>query len=234
MRIVLDIIKSIYRKVVPLFLRESAPIRALKTLLPLDVQHNLVYDSQYYAALVEGPAVRSAETISYWILKDLMPQNVVDVGCGTGALLEALRKKGCEVFGLEHSEAALNYYCRIRGLDVLNFDLETSVFEDNRTFDVAISMEVAEHLPEKSADRFIDLLTRLSGTIVFTAAPPGQKGTDHVNEQPPSYWKSKFRQHGFEYDQEISQRWHESWKTAGDVEPCYFRNLMIFKKIQQT
>ena len=80
---------------------------------------------------------------------------------------------------------------------VLKFDLERDNLKDTRTFDVAISMEVAEHLPEKIADRYVDLLTGLSNIIVFTAAYPGQGGDDHVNEQPALYWISKFQARAF-------------------------------------
>ena len=91
-------------------------------------------------------------------------------------------------------------------------------------------MEVAEHLPAMVADRYVDLLTHLSQVIVFTAAPPGQGGDDHVNEQPPSYWISKFQQRGFGYAEELSRRWRESWEAVGDVEGLYHRNLMIFRQ----
>jgi hypothetical protein len=104
------------------------------------------------------------------------------------------------------------------------------VFNVDRTFDLAVSMEVAEHLPEMVADRYVDLLTRLSQVIVLTAAPPGQGGTAHLNEQPPSYWISKFQQRGFTHAEELSRRWRESWKAAGDVKHWYHHNLMIFRQ----
>jgi len=53
-------------------------------------------------------------------------------------------------------------------------------------FDLAVSMEVAEHLPEQVSEPYIDLLTRLSRVVVFTAARPGLGGSDHVNEQLPA------------------------------------------------
>ena len=146
---------------------------------------------------MEGPASQSAARIAATIAEDLKPTTVIDVGCGTGALLAALRERGCRVCGLEYAEAAL-VHCRARQLEVEKFDLEHDTYRADRRFEVAISMEVAEHLPEGAADRYVDLLTRLAPVIVFTAASPGQGGTDHVNEQPPSYWIAKFRDRGFE------------------------------------
>jgi hypothetical protein len=92
-------------------------------------------------------------------------------------------------------------------------------------------MEVAEHLPEKAAGRYVDLLTRLSSVIVFTAAPPGQGGQDHINEQPPSYWISKFQDLGFAQDRLLSERWRKIWRGSSAVASWYYENLMIFRRI---
>lgn len=223
----LAIIKKVYRLVVPEAVRASRSVLKLKAMLG----HDLIYGSDYYANTVEGPARRSAGTMSSSIVSDLAPKTVVDVGCGTGALLEALRDRGCEVFGFEYSKAGLEY-CRSRHLDVEVFDLESDVLRSDRTFDVAISVEVAEHLPERVADRYVDLLARLAPTIVFTAAPPGQGGIDHVNEQPPGYWIHKFQQRGLEHNRELSDKWRERWKADGDVETWYCQNLMVFRRVQ--
>lgn len=218
--------KTLYRAIVPAPLRASRAAAAIKArLLP----HDWIYDAEFYEQSVERAAVRSAVRIAGTVVAELKPSLVIDVGCGTGALLEALRDKGCRVHGLEYAEAALEY-CRGRGLDVRKFDLERDDFGSDETFDVAISLEVAEHLPGCAADRYIDLLVRLSPVVVFTAAPPGQGGTDHVNEQPSSYWTSKFHHRGFEYAEEQSRLWRERWRIAGDVEGWYYENLMIFKR----
>ena len=219
------LIRNVYRTVLPPSVRESRLVARLKSQL---LGHDWIYDADYYARTVEGPAARSAATIADCIVADFHPRSVIDAGCGTGALLAALRERGCEVLGLEYSEAGLAY-CRRRGLEVRKFDLENGSFDDGRSFDVAVSMEVAEHLPERSADRYVDLLARLSKVIVMTAAPPGQGGIDHVNEQPPAYWIAKFALRGCEFDEATSLRWREDWEASGDVEGWYYRNLMIFR-----
>jgi SAM-dependent methyltransferase len=223
--------RRIYHFLVPRIIRDSRAVTWLKgTLLGASWRHNAIYTPAYYETEVEGPAVRAAPRIADSIVAEFNPKSVVDVGCGTGALLEALRSKGCEVFGLEYADAALGY-CRTRGLHVIKFDLEQAELEDQRFFDVAVSLEVAEHLPESAADRYVDLLCRLSSNIIFTAAPPGQGGADHVNEQPPSYWIEKFSQRGFEHSVEASHRWRSDWKSSGTVESWYFNNLMIFRRV---
>jgi hypothetical protein len=51
---------------------------------------------------------------------------------------------------------------------------------------------VAEHLPEAFADRLIDILVDTAPIVIFSAAFPGQTGVNHINEQPPWYWREKF------------------------------------------
>lgn len=98
-----------------------------------------------------------------------------------------------------------------------------------RTFDVAISMEVAEHLPKRYADRLVGLLAALAPTVVFSGATPGQGGMDHVNEQPHEYWITKFEARGFRYELELTDRWRRQWEVDG-VASFYHRNLMIFRR----
>jgi SAM-dependent methyltransferase len=221
------IVKSIYRALVPASIRASHTVARLKSRL---LAHDWMYDAEFYEKSVEGPALRSAARIAATIVSDLQVTHVIDVGCGTGALLEALRERGCRVSGLEYSETALRY-CHARHLEVAKFDLERDVYTRAGSFDAAISMEVAEHLPMNAADRYIDLLTRLSAVVIFTAAPPGQGGKDHVNEQPASYWIDKFLQRNFDYVHDQSRQWRNSWKVAGDVESWYHENLMIFRRL---
>jgi hypothetical protein len=56
---------------------------------------------------------------------------------------------------------------------------------------------VGEHLPESSADVFIDSITSAATVVFFSAAIPGQIGTHHVNEQFPEYWAAKFKARGY-------------------------------------
>jgi hypothetical protein len=62
---------------------------------------------------------------------------------------------------------------------------------------MAISLEVAEHLPESCADQFVDALVRAAPIVVFSAAIPHQGGINHINEQLQSYWKEKFARHAY-------------------------------------
>jgi SAM-dependent methyltransferase len=223
-------IAQAYRKIVPVRIRRSRVVRRLKwTFLGGRLGHDLIYDADYYERTVAGPAAESAQTIAASIVSGFAPKVVFDVGCGTGALLAALARQGCTVFGVEYSKAALAY-CHGLGLDVTRFDIENDPYDDSRRFDVAVSIEVAEHLPDPSADRYVDLLARADRAVVFTAATPGQGGNDHVNEQPPEYWVAKFRVRGFHLDEGLTNAWRDRWSRSGCVREWYYRNLMVFRR----
>jgi hypothetical protein len=129
---------------------------------------------------------------------------------------------------LECSEAGLAQ-CRAKGLEVRAFDLERDRLLPPRDgFDVVISTEVAEHLPERVADAFVDALASQGDVIVFTAATPGQGGLDHVNEQPHSYWIAKFATRGLAFDEATSLRWRAAWRNR--TATWYADNLMLFRR----
>ena len=218
-------LKGAWRVSAPAWLRRSRFAEALKRAWIACLPHNAVYDRDYYENAVEAAAAAGAGAIAASICTHLRPRTLLDVGCGSGALLEWVKGRGVEVRGLELSEAALEL-CRARGLNVERFDLEKDVLEDPRRYDVVVSMEVAEHLPERVADRYIELLCRVAPRIVFTAAPPGQGGTDHVNEKPREYWVTRFERKGFRAQPELEKRWRDDWRRAGVV-GWYWQNLMI-------
>lgn len=205
--------------------------QALRGRLARSAPHDHLYTREYYQT-VEAEALRSVQAISRSILTDLRPASVLDVGCGTGVLLSQLQAGGVRCRGLEYSSAGLQF-CRERGLDVTQFDLETDAPDGGCRVDTVISTEVGEHLPETVADRYVDLLCRAGDTVVFTAATPGQGGWDHVNEQPHAYWIAKFRARGFDLDEPLSLAWRKSWEQA-DVASFYWMNLMIFRRRPET
>jgi 2-polyprenyl-3-methyl-5-hydroxy-6-metoxy-1,4-benzoquinol methylase len=212
--------------------RSSRPILFLKGLVrpsPDDV-HNELYSPAYYQTLDEESA-RSAPAIIGSIIRDLEPRTLLDVGCGSGALLAECRRRGIAGTGLEYSDAGLAL-CRSRGLRVQRFDLERErPVSPAVPYDVVLSLEVAEHLPPPMADRFVDTLVSqlaTAGAIVFSAATPGQGGTDHVNEQPPEYWIAKFATHGIQLDDSLTGAWRAEWQDR--VSSWYARNTMVFRQ----
>lgn len=204
----------------------SFPVRqliAIKGMLERRARHDEVYDEQYFRT-IDQESARAAAVIVPALVRAFAPRRVIDVGCGSGAMLMEFANQGAEVLGLEHAITALEI-CRERGLRVQHFDLEAPE-PIGEWADLAISTEVAEHLPEPCADSYVELLCSLSDRVVITAATPGQGGTDHVNEQPHEYWIQKFEARGFKLDEPRTLAWRRQWAQAA-IASCYWRNVMV-------
>lgn len=192
--------------------------------------HDRIFDKEYFS-FVDKTTNASADAIAESILANLRPSSVIDVGCGTGVLLERFRQLGIRVRGYERAEAALTF-CQQRQLDVIPFNiLEDSVPEEDR-FDVAISMEVGHQLPKQHADRFVGLLCDLSDTVVFSSECPGGGDRYWRNEQHHSYWINKFVQRGYLLDQPLTDAWRKNWMQR-NVAAWFCRNVMLLRRRQE-
>jgi SAM-dependent methyltransferase len=121
---------------------------------------------------------------------------VLDIGCGVGTWLRAAKDLGAEkVVGVDGDyvdRAALE----IDPGEFVAHDLTQPLTGKGR-FDLAISMEVGEHLPGASAAVLVATLVAHADVVLFSAAIPHQGGTDHINEQWPDYWANLFAGHGY-------------------------------------
>jgi hypothetical protein len=153
------------------------------------------YHDGFFDAQAEG-ALRSARVIAPIIVDLIHPARVVDVGCGRGAWLKAFQ---------ESSATA------IKGLDGAYVDraqlmIDPAAFTaadltnppDLGKHDLAICLEIAEHLPSRSARSLIRALTSAAPAVLFSAAVPGQTGTRHVHERWPWYCEELFQERGFQ------------------------------------
>ena len=148
----------------------------------------------------EAHNLGAPEIIVPVIMDILKPESVVDVGCGIGTFLHVFQKAGVDqILGIDGhwvDRTQLGQY--IDATLFMEADLEKELSIERR-FDLVISLEVAEHLAESSADTFINTLVSLGDIILFSASIPGQFGQNHLNEQWPDYWKIKFEDRGYEF-----------------------------------
>jgi SAM-dependent methyltransferase len=205
----------------------SRLILLLKSHLERTASHDAIYDDAYYRKYIDEMSC-SADAIVASIMTAFHPKTVIDVGCGSGEIIGRFGEIGVKAIGLDYAEAALSI-CRKRGLDVLKVDLEAEALP-NLSADVVVSTEVAEHLPERCADKYVDFLCSV-GTlgIVITAATPGQGGTDHVNEQPYTYWIDKFGARGAHFENGLTEKFRSEWFASG-VELSRAKNVLVFSK----
>lgn len=153
----------------------------------------------------------------------LMPKNIIDVGCGHGILMDGF---SCPCVGIEGSDAGFQK-TKDRGYEVYQFDLRQRL-KFNRKFDLAISIEVAEHLEERYADCFIDNLLSLSDRILLTASPIA--GKYHYNPQPKKYWIGKFESKGVKLNSLTNDIVKVMQKQIPKERDYLYNNLMYFTK----
>jgi len=148
------------------------------------------YDKEYFKEIRRGAESASPKLVSE-VLKILSPHSVVDVGCGMGTWLAEFRKQGItEVLGIDGDYVDAKHLAIDPSFFIVR-DLRRP-FALARKFDLAISLEVAEHLPPEGAEDFVKELARLAPVVLFSAAAPFQRGDGHVNEQWPGYWARLF------------------------------------------
>src|SRR5690606_20913172 len=149
-------------------------------------------------------------------VSNLQPTSVLDLGSGSGYYLREFHKHGIEALGLEGSPAGV----ASSGSDVLAvaFDLRRPVHM-SRPFDVVMCIEVAEHMPKRSSEVLVDSICANSNRfVVFSAAPPGTPGADHINCRPKEFWFSLFRLRGFALDEALTEDLRQTALSANTAE----------------
>ena len=188
-----------------------------------------IYDDDFYKMQAQT-SYDSGKKVLY-LLHQLFPgiKSVLDIGCGVGTWLKAWQdiSKDIKVLGIDGNTQPEDFlYIPKKQLltkDIIHFD-HYEIQEQN--FDLTQCLEVAEHLPESEADKFIKILTSFSDLILFSAAAPYQPGTSHINNQEPAYWQEKFKHYGFEcFDILRLKIWN-------DESICwwYRQNILIFAR----
>ena len=155
------------------------------------------YDAEFYKD--RHTSTRFAAETILSLVQGAIPEitTAIDIGCGVGTWLSVLREQGTsEVIGIDGE------WVNVESLVIPSEcfwrrDLSRDDVHLDKRFDLAISLEVAEHLPADRAQQFVAQLTRLSDFVLFSAAVPGQGGANHINEQWPEYWVELFQQHNY-------------------------------------
>ena len=168
-------------------------------------------------------AILSARNVLPHVFRLVEPKSVLDFGCGGGAWLSV-----CQELGVTN----------LLGIDGSYVDTKKLIFDEKyflahdlrqpitmaKRFDLAISLEVAEHIPEESSRIYIESLVQFAPVILFSAAIPFQGGVGHVNERWPSYWEELFLERNY-YAVDCIRRL--VWNNA-HVDTWYKQNTMLF------
>jgi len=168
-----------------------------------------------------------AKSIAKWVKDNIKPKKVLDIGCGPGTYVEELIAEGVDAFGIDIDD-------RVEGKDYL---AKESIFDTKRTADTVMTFEVLEHIDPKFADQEVDALYNAledGGTLIFTAAQPGQGGVGHINCRKKEYWGKKLVAKGLVFDEQLTADLIEALIKNRYQQESYMgwfiNNVMVFKK----
>jgi SAM-dependent methyltransferase len=165
-----------------------------------------------YTALYDAirPGVKSS-ALAMWphidrvyeAITDRHPKSVLDVGCGEGWWARTGVEEGYvdSATGIDGpwggaaiDEVEADYHIDFMAMELDHHSLDTTapvpVDTLGRRFDLAICLEVAEHLYEP--DALVKWLTKCADVVVFSAAIPGQPGAGHVSCRWQKQWAEAF------------------------------------------
>ncbi|MFT5760223.1 MAG: ribosomal protein RSM22 (predicted rRNA methylase) [Alteromonadaceae bacterium] len=148
------------------------------------------YGNMFYEDQVTG-SLSSATEVLQVVFDIYRPKSLLDVGCGRGAWLLAAEKLGVdELHGIDGPWVKTTDLLSNK-INFLSENLETKIPISQR-YDMAMSVEVAEHLSESSAQSLVSSLCAAADIVIFGAAVKAQGGENHINEQRQSYWANHF------------------------------------------
>lgn len=188
------------------------------------------YNELYYLTGLGQPYERNAEWLDFFqkladrILADLQPASVLDAGCAFGFLVEGLRNRGAEAWGVDISAYAISQaapevapFCRVHSI--------SSPFE--RQYDLIVTIEVLEHLPWDQAQAAIANLCQHCQRILFSSTPEDFKELTHITVRPPEVWAEVMARNGFfrdlDYDASYLTPWAALFTRAGLTPPRLVR-----------
>lgn len=191
-------------------------------------ENSYIYSREFYEnrnALTDY----SAKVIITQLSKYLKNVNsVADIGGGIGTFL----RNASEIWGVNSKNLILcdGEYVQLDLLQVPKDCFAARNLEEginiSSKVDLAITLEVAEHLSPTRAESFVEELCSLSEVILFSAAAKGQGGEHHVNERELSYWEKLFEMRGYRAFDCIRPAIQEDKKI-----PFWYRqNIVLFVK----
>lgn len=154
------------------------------------------YDSQFFAYTSSISRISAGRVVPE--LRALFPdiRSVADFGCAQGVWLNAWVENGvADIQGVDGDYVERGALA-IPADKFHAQDLNTAI-DLGRRFDLAYSLEVAEHLRPECSEQFVASLVRHADVVIFSAAPPGQGGESHINERTFDDWRALFAAHGY-------------------------------------
>ena len=190
-----------------------------------------LYSREFFAHLRDGSA-RSADALVPLALDIYPARSMIDVGCGVGGWVKAFAEHGVtNAIGVDGDyvdrKQLLIDETRFIAHD-LNRELDVARLCDRNggRFDLASSLEVAEHLAPERSESLVRDLCALADVVLFAAAIPFQGGAGHINERWQSWWAQHFADNNYDpFDVLRRDIWGRS-----DIAWWYKQNTILYVK----
>ncbi len=153
------------------------------------------YETSFYEMQASN-SYNSAKIVIPYLINMFHPKSVADVGCGVWTWLKAFEEAWVSTILWIDWIYVEQEKILIEKSNFKAVDLKEKQYFDKR-YDIAISLEVGEHLPKHTAPNFIETITSLSDIVIFSAAQPLQWGQYHINEQRPEFRWALFEKKGY-------------------------------------
>lgn len=172
------------------------------------------------------------------------PKSYLDIGSGTGAMVNMARKIGIRSYGVDVINGPEHWF--------INHNLEDPMYlaeqhddklisviregyeqhnDPDPQFDLITCIEVAEHISPRYSNNLVDTIsrhTKRGGILVFSSAPPGQSGEHHVNCQPAQYWRDMFYEVGLSYRHDYTLQLSHIWSWVAGPMMWLGSNIQVF------
>ena len=175
-----------------------------------------LYNEFYYKQYSGGPYERnegwlnSFDKIAARIVSDINPRTVLDVGCAMGFLVERLRARGVEAWGIDISEYAIS---RVTP-QIKDFCSVGSITDpQTRNYDLIVSIEVLEHIPAEKTSQVVEHLCQYTDDLLVSIPPSVFKEPTHINSRPTEYWAWNFGRFDFYHDVDFDASFIAPWAT---------------------
>ncbi|WP_404559169.1 glycosyltransferase family 9 protein [Bradyrhizobium niftali] len=156
------------------------------------------------------PLFRGVFTEAAAFLAETFPEaeSFLDAGCAKGFLVRALRERGLQAWGFDHSPWAIEQ-AETAAYDYLSLaSVETATFD--RSFDVLLAMSLLESLTEDQLRAFLDRARTWTRQALFAVIPTlnpdreahAERDADlsHITMRDRTWWQQQFNAAGWRQD----------------------------------
>jgi hypothetical protein len=173
-----------------------------------------LYDAFYYQHCCGRVYVRNEAWLHQFgriadhIQDEIAPATVLDAGCALGFLVETLRARGIEAYGIDISDYAIQQVIE----EIKPYCVVGSVLDPfPRKYDLIVCIEVLEHLSPAECDQAIANFCQSADEVMFSSTPDDYREATHINVRPPDYWAGIFARYGFYRDVDYDASYITPW-----------------------